>query len=620
MYGLPVGVPVDMSENWAKAGRPARRCKNVSIDRARSVRRTGPCRGYRRGRAGAGLRHPGAEAGFTIVESTFALVLIFGVILGLLHTLTSASKGIVTARQRNVAVGLANQVLEQARGVSYDLVGHGTLSTDTEIVSGQYAGEPLAYASPPAQSPWSPHISTQVVNNSTYATKVYVTTHTPTVAEGGGDAYKRVTAVVDWTGGTSQYAAGSGIKSQIKVSTNVFNAQLPADPLFQGVSTASGGSFGISGTIDNLSITDGTFTLPKTTGDVIHQLVHSARGLAQSASADLATDLSLQASGAGIASDTSGQIPSSKVSSAADNDAGTAEPETSEAETTAASGSIGRVNTLDLIRTANSTALYSRSTALSSAADSWDDDDGLPYTVSDADGPGSFAMPYGVSDIGGSASIGSLITTGATHVRSVIDRDDAGTQKQIATTAMVNHPATSLLTFASSGVTVATASGLPFSGMVLVRATGDVTATANAGNGVGGPGVTTGSSASFEVCLYDSASPPPEEQGTCPLGYERLEVFPGTAGTLTTSTSLTLNGVAATLNATATAGTNAVTSTASGADIERAEAALINWFRVTADLTIAGGTSVAVELDYGQISARSKYCLPTDASCIQTAL
>jgi hypothetical protein len=98
-------------------------------------------------------------------------------------------------------------------------------------------------------------------------------------------------------------------------------------------------------------------------------------------------------------------------------------------------------------------------------------------------------------------------------------------------------------------------------------------------------------------------------------------VTPGNAGSLTTSASLLINGVGTSMSATVTSGTKSVPSpTLSGSDIERAEASLQNWLRVTATLTISGGTNVTTELTYGSIEARAKYCLPTDTSCIEAAL
>ena len=141
--------------------------------------------------------------------------------------------------------------------------------------------------------------------------------------------------------------------------------------------------------------------------------------------------------------------------------------------------------------------------------------------------------------LNGATSIGELITTGATHVNTVLDRDDAGSAKTIQSQTTVAHPATTLFSLISSGLTVLPASGLPYSGLVKIGATGDVVATASAGSGAANPSITGGS---FEVCLFDTASPPLLPQGTCPVGYERLVVVPGTAGTLSTSASLLVNG------------------------------------------------------------------------------
>jgi hypothetical protein len=79
-------------------------------------------------------------------------------------------------------------------------------------------------------------------------------------------------------------------------------------------------------------------------------------------------------------------------------------------------------------------------------------------------------------------------------------------------------------------------------------------------------------------------------------------------------------GATVSLSATVTSGTKSVTSTLSGTDYERADARLANWLKVVVDFSISTGTNLHVELDYGQIAARARYCLPTDAACIQAAL
>jgi type II secretory pathway pseudopilin PulG len=584
----------------------------------RSVSRAGPARGWGRPGHGARLRHPGAEDGFTIVESVVALSLIFMVMVGLLGTLASASKGIVTARQRNQATGLANQVLETARASSYAVVGlnsaDSTIATDTAIVAGNYDGAPIAYASPSNQSPWLSHIFSTTISGTVYVTKVYVTTITVT----GSDPYKKVTTIVDWSGsGRAQYS-GTAVAASIKLSSYIYNASLPADPLLQGLASATGGTISVSGTIDNLAVTDATIDLPQASTGVSSQFIQEAEALAESAGADLTGDLDLFASGGNASLTTSlhATSPPVKVSTAADNDAGTAAADNDSASSSDAGGSIGRTNTLSLVKGASS-SLYAKSTARSTTAGAIGDNDQLPYATSDAAGPASFTMPYMVSSLNGSTAIGNVITTGASHVNTILDRDNSGSQKQLLGTATVDHPVTTLFTFTPSVLSLL---GLPltnpYSGFVKIGSTGTVTATANSGEGVAGPAISGGA---FEVCVFDTLTNP-LASGTCGAGYRRLSVNPGTAASLSASAVVRVLGATVTLSATVTSGTKSVTNTLNGTAYERADAALVNWFKVTVDLTISTGTSLHVELDYGQLSARTKYCLPTNATCIQASL
>ncbi|MDQ1374912.1 MAG: hypothetical protein QOJ09_2250 [Actinomycetota bacterium] len=572
------------------------------------------------GRADHGTRphHPGADAGFTIVESMVALALIFMVLVGLLGTLTSASKGIITAKQRNVAVGLANQVLETARASSYPVVGlsstDSTIASDTAITAGSYSGSPIVYASPSNQSPWPAHQFSTTVTNAAYVTKVYVTLVSPS----GADPYKRVTAIVDWSAsGRAQYGA-TAVPASVKIESYIYNASLPADPLLQGLTSATGGTISISGTVDNLAVTDATLALPQASSDLSSQFVQEANALAQSAGTDVTGGLSLYASGANASLITSlhASSPPVRVSSSADNDAGTSPGDDSSASSSDAGGSIGRNNTLDLLKGASS-SLYAKSTARSTTVGGIGDYDSLPYSTSDATGPASFSMPYYVSALNGSTALGNVISTGATHANTVLDRDNSGSQKTLLGSATIDHPATTLFTFTP---TVLNSLGLgllnPFTGFVKIASTGAVAASANSGQGVAAPSVTGGA---FDVCVYDTLSNP-LASGSCGAGYKRLSVTPGTAGSLTASASLRVLGATVGLTATVTSGTKSVTSTLSGSDYQRSEATLVNWFKVVVDFSLTGGTNLHVELDYGQLTARAKYCLPTDAACIQAAL
>ena len=144
------------------------------------------------------------EAGFTIIESTIALALVFVVLVGLLGALTAGARGLITGRQRSAGLALANEVLEDARGRFYGDIGHDldsdpTLATDPLVTGsgtnrfyqppGVTSPEPLAASAVDAGAaggtvnnplyPFSPHIFTSKREQTTYTTAVYVTTVTP---------------------------------------------------------------------------------------------------------------------------------------------------------------------------------------------------------------------------------------------------------------------------------------------------------------------------------------------------------------------------------------------------------------------------------------------------------
>jgi hypothetical protein len=450
------------------------------------------------------------------------------------------------------------------------------------------------------------------VSGTVYQTYVYVTTVTPS----GADPYKRVTALVDWSGsGRAQYS-GTAIAASVKLSSFIYNASLPADPLLQAIASATGGTISISGTIDNLVVSDTTLALPQASSSLSSQFIQEASALAESAAADLTGDLTLYASGgnASLITSTHASSPPVKVASTADNDAGTSATENSSESSSDLGGSLGRTNTVDILKGASS-SLYAKSTARSTAAGAIGDADALPYSTSDAAGPASLTMPYAISALSGSTAIGNVITTGAAHVTTVLDRDTAGTQKQLVGTASVALPATTLFTFAPSVLSLLNLPLLNFDGFVKIGSTSTLTATANSGQGVGAPSVSGGS---FDVCVYDTLSNP-LGSGTCPSGYKRLSVTPGTAASMTAAAFVKVLGATVSLSATVTSGTKSVTSTLDGSDYERAEARLSNWFKVVVDVSILT-SNLHIELDYGQLSARAKYCQPTDAACIQAAL
>jgi Tfp pilus assembly protein PilV len=225
--------------------------------------------------AGRRLRN---EAGFSILECTIALSLVFAVLVGLLGALTTGARGLVTGRQRSAALALANEVMEGARARSYAEVGHDldsdpTLATDPLITgtaptltyTGVSPAEPLAASSIDAGAaagsvtnplyPFSPHRFTTTRGGTTYTASVYVTTVTPA----SGDPYKRITAKVGWN--PAQYATAA---KSVTLSSFLFNAAAPPDPRLTGSGEADAGSLQIKGSLTGISLADARVTLPET--------------------------------------------------------------------------------------------------------------------------------------------------------------------------------------------------------------------------------------------------------------------------------------------------------------------------------------------------------------------
>ena len=58
----------------------------------------------------------------SLIEQMIALVIVVIVMLGLLATLGATTQGVVTGRQRTIAVSLAKQVMENLQGAKYEYV------------------------------------------------------------------------------------------------------------------------------------------------------------------------------------------------------------------------------------------------------------------------------------------------------------------------------------------------------------------------------------------------------------------------------------------------------------------------------------------------------------------
>ena len=560
-------------------------------------------------RAAAGRRSLQAQTGFTIVESLVALGLVFGVIVALLATVNTGIRGVVTGRQRSVALSIANEVMETARSRSYADVGHDldsdpTLATDTAI-SGTVPNLVYANPSPAPQEPlvgsvvdagtaagtttnplfpFSPHRWDSLREATTYTTSVYVTRVVPT----SGDSYRRLTVIVAWDRSLDAPAA---VPATMRISSFLFNAIQPPDPLFVGLAEADAGTVTVVNRADTGDLSDARLWLPYAHGEIDSRFVRRATGYAGTARS-VTTLRSGSVSGCTVSNGgLTAECAGVKAETGADNDAATAPPDHNPLGPIADPG--GALTT----GAALTSALGAGSArSLSTARSCWscygpgvDDDDRLPYQWAQATGPATLSMPFTAGAVTGSlATAGAACTTCSTVT---LDRDDVSGATRLATTAAVAHPAIDVVTLAG------TLGG--YAGMVRVGPT-SVATSATSGPGALAPSFTGGAVA---VQVYDTTTLLP--------GYRTVAITPGTPSETTSHAVMVVGGALVVMDATIRSGPVVTLSTPSGGTLTEAQASLSNWLTIDVHLVVTGiGGTVAdldVTLDYGRVTARASY-------------
>ncbi len=529
------------------------------------------------------------EGGFTLIESSIALGVIFTVLVGLLGALTAGTRGLITGRQRSAGLALANEVMEGARALNYGDVGHDfdsdpTLATDPLITGTapnlMYNGEPLAASAIDAGPsggtttnplfPFSPHKFTSQREQTTYTTFVYVTTVSPAT----GDAYKRITATVSWS--PAQYA--TSVKT-VTLSSFLFAAEEPPDPKIVGTGEADAGTLRITGSLLGISLSDAALTLPYVSGGIDSGFVKSAKGLARSGSSEINLLLGL------------GSIFDPALAQAdSDNDSGTAPPDTDqEGPVNAAAGSIGAAPALTLnLGTGSAQAqATARSCWLCYPSDPQvGDDDRLPYFYGRGTGPNGVSLDFVAGTV-----LGKLLSFATSPAAmATVDRDDDPSNNQRVTSgATVTFPALDVLPL--------TAGPANYSGMVKVDAA-SASVLAEAGPGVSNPTV---SGAAVNVRYWNGG------------GYTIVPITPGTASSTSISSVSISSGLATVSVSGSITSTPAVTDvTSSGGVVTAASAGLTNWLYIDLDVRIT--TLLGVELadfnlhfDYGRLAATAVY-------------
>jgi type II secretory pathway pseudopilin PulG len=306
------------------------------------------------------------ERGFTLLESLLAITVILGSVLSLAYSAIVGFSYEDLARQKQTATGIADQVMEQVRGLAWDRVTTGHLSADLGATRsdlsvttpdtgylvtgcagdavGTYrlfqcpinvtassqpgSGEQVVASAVPCTSgsdcvyPLVRHAGQITQNNIVYTWRVYDTNNCPSSTSPGCTAATpyRVTVVVTWTGGTlasskiaemqSLFWSPSGCRS---TATHPFAA--PCQPFFYGTASVNRGNVNLSGTVSQTAFQSGDLFTSGAQSSVQQEQLSQAQGQFQQSGVRLVDDSGTQTAG-GSTADTS----------AADTDPGTTAP------------------------------------------------------------------------------------------------------------------------------------------------------------------------------------------------------------------------------------------------------------------------------------------------------
>jgi Tfp pilus assembly protein PilV len=211
-----------------------------------------------------------ADPGFSLIEQTIAIVVVMIVLLGLLGTLGAAAKGVVTGRQRTIAVSLGKQTIENMQGAKFSDVASGTgVTTDPLLISGKFETETLVIASPAVVS----YQTFPVAVGTTFSMRTFVTA----VATTG---YRRVTVIIDWPSPSPTHT--------LRLSSFVFPLVNTSYPASDGLAEVIAGQITLSGCLGSDTFDDVSVALPSARADTSASTLRSSIGGAAGAGSNIA--------------------------------------------------------------------------------------------------------------------------------------------------------------------------------------------------------------------------------------------------------------------------------------------------------------------------------------------
>jgi len=269
------------------------------------------------------------ERGFSLIETVIASGVIFASLVTLAFTATAGFGYQDLTRQRQAATGLANQIMEEARGLAYDNIEAGLLSTDlsgdpnvvscsgtltflscTADPNEPGSGEPIV-SSPglSALTPLVPHTSSTSPNTNpvqdgiTYQWSTYVTRDATAVS-----APYRVTVIVTWTGGAKGSAPNKLVRIQSLfwspegcLSTDTHPFAAPCQPFLYGTGVLPQSSIRVTGNVDQTTFASGELLTPEASSSTQQEQIQQAQAAWQGAEVVLTDTLGAQTVSGGTA-------------------------------------------------------------------------------------------------------------------------------------------------------------------------------------------------------------------------------------------------------------------------------------------------------------------------------
>ena len=237
------------------------------------------------------------------------------------------------ARQKDAATGVANQVMEDARGLAYSKITTGLLDTDlggdSRIVScsGVYrfiscsagtvkgSGEKIVYATSASATnptqPLIPHIGTITKNGVAYTWSIY-----DSQDDSVTNAPYRLTVIVSWSAGRTTATKIVQVQSLFWSpagcrSLNLHPFAAPCQAFFASSATMPAANLDIAGTVNGTAFTDGDLYTPDVQSSGQVEQVSQVQGSV--------TRSSVSVTSGGVTSTAGGTVAQT---SAADNDPG----------------------------------------------------------------------------------------------------------------------------------------------------------------------------------------------------------------------------------------------------------------------------------------------------------